>query len=120
MNILKGITLTAFLSLVVALLFAFFYRLPIPMGGILGPFGEYGSGSNILETIKMVFTAWVFYGFFGGFIVLLIFGVLAGYFGSKVSDTSINSNLKILQYSFIGGFVPVLFIATLDFIIGPW
>jgi hypothetical protein len=118
MNILKGITLTAFLSLVIALIFAFIFRLPIPMGEIIGPFGEYDSGKNILETIKMVFFSWVFYGILGGFIVLALFGGIAGNLASKGSDTSIN--IKILKYSIVAGLIPVLFISTLDFFIGPW
>ena len=118
MNIFKGITVTAFLSLVVALLFAFIFRLPIPMGEIIGPFGEHNSTNNFIETIQMAFTAWVFYGFLGGFIVIAIFGGFAGYLVSKSSD--VKSNFKIIQYSFIAGLIPILFISTLDFIIGPW
>jgi hypothetical protein len=78
MNIFKGIYLTAFLSLVIALIFAFTFRLTIPMGEIIGPFGEYDSTSNFIETIQMVFTPCVYYGLLGGFIVIAIFGGFAG------------------------------------------
>jgi len=117
MNILKSITLTALLSLVIAIIFAFMFRLPIPMGDIIGPFGESSTGIDILETIKMVFFAWSFYGILGGFIVLAIFGGIVGFVVSKSPD---KTNVKILQYSFIAGFIPILFISTLDYIIGQW
>jgi hypothetical protein len=57
MNILKGVILTVFSSLVIALIFAFIFRLPIPMGGIIGPFGEYSSYRNFIEVPKMIFIA---------------------------------------------------------------
>jgi hypothetical protein len=120
MNVLKGITFTVFSSLVSALIFAFIFRLPIPMLGIIGPFGEYDSGSDIIEIFKMVFLAWVFYGILGGFIILSVFGGLAGHLVGKTTDTLKNTNIKILKYSFIAGLIPVLFISTLDFFIGSW
>lgn len=118
MNIFKGITLTAFLSFSIALLFAFIFRLPIPMVGVIGPFGEYGPTSNVIETIYMVITAWIFYGVLGGFIVIAILGGFAGYLASK--SQGVKPSAKIVQYSFLAALIPVLFISTLDFIIGPW
>jgi hypothetical protein len=120
MNILKGVTLTLFSSLAIALIFAFIFRLPIPMGGIIGPFGEYSSYRNFLEVPKMVFTAWLFYGAFGGFIIFPLLGGLAGHLAGKNLDTVKNINIKIFKYSFVAGLIPVLFISTLDFIIGKW
>jgi len=120
MNKLKGIALTAFSTLLIAVLFAFFFRLPIPMGGVIGPLGEYNSNDNIVEILKMVITAWVFYGLFGGFILIALFGSIAGYLAGKFSDASKSEYMTILKYSFIAGLMPVLFISTLDLIIGPW
>ena len=90
------------------------------MGEIIGPFGESNSGNNILETIKMAFFAWLFYGIFGGFIVLAVFGGLAGNLAFKTSDGLINKNIQMIKYSIIAGLVPVLFISTLDLFIGSW
>jgi len=120
MNILKGVILTLFSSLAIALIFAFIFRLPIPMGGIIGPFGEYSSYRNVFEVPKMVFIAWLFYGAFGGFIVFLLLGALAGHLAGKNLDTVKSTNIKIFKYSFIAGLIPVLFISTLDFFIGQW
>ena len=120
MNRLKGIAFTAFSSLLIALIFAFIFRLPIPMGGVIGPFGDYSSNGNILEILTMVIIAWVFYGIFGGFIVIAIFGSIAGHLARKFSGTNKSENMTILKCSFIAGLIPVLFISTLDLIIGPW
>jgi len=120
MNILKGVILTLFFSLLISLIFSFVFRLPIPMGGIIGPFGEYSSYRNFIEVPNMVFTAWLFYGVFGGFIVFPLLGVLAGYFAGKNLDTVKNRNIKLFKYSFMAGLIPVLFISTLDFFIGKW
>jgi len=120
MNKLKGITLTAFSTLLIAVIFAFIFRLPIPMGGMIGPLGEFNSNDNILEILKMVIAAWVFYGLFGGFIVMALFGSIAAYLAEKSSDLSKSKNMTILKYSFIAGLIPVLFISTLDLVIGPW
>ena len=120
MNILKGVILTVFSSLVIALIFAFIFRLPIPMGGIIGPFGEYSSYRNFIEVPKMVFIAWLFYGAFGGFIICSLLGGVAGYLAGKNLDDLKNINIQILKYSFIAGLIPVLFVSTLDFFIGKW
>ena len=74
----------------------FFFRLPIPLGGYIGPFGEIGVYDfGTVELFKTVILAWIFYGMFGGFIILSVFGVITGEIASrKYSDSVISSYMK--------------------------
>jgi hypothetical protein len=76
MNALKGLVFTVIFSVLIAILFAYLFRLPIPLGGYIGPFGEVSTYNiNPIEVVKMVLLAWVFYGMFGGFIILALCGI---------------------------------------------
>jgi len=121
MDASKGI-ITAFLSsLLVAILFAYIFRIPIPMGGYIGPFGEFSTyDSSIVEILKSVFIAWVFYGIFGGYIILTTCGVITGiYTGHKYSESS-NKNRMIVFWTALISAIPVFILSILDHIIGPW
>jgi hypothetical protein len=120
MNILKGIFYTIFFSFFIALMFALLFRLPIPMGEIIGPFGESDTSNGILEILQMVLFAWVFYGMLGGFIILSVLGWVAGHLGSRGVNVLENKGLRILKLSFIAAIIPIFFISTLDFFIGSW
>ena len=121
MDAMKGTIIAVISSLFVAILFAYIFRIPIPMGGMFGPFGEFSSyGLSVVDVIKSVFVAWVFYGRFGGFIIVPIFGAITGgIVGRKYSESS-KKNRMIVMWSFIASAIPVFLLSTLDYIIGPW
>ena len=64
MNAAKGIVVSLLSSLLVVILFAYIFRVPIPLGGYIGPFGEFTNQNvGIGETIRMVCLAWFFTGY---------------------------------------------------------
>lgn len=122
LNAVKGALIALASSLVVAILFAYLFRLPVPMVGLIGPFGTFSSyAASTKEVVQMVLLAWVFYGLFGGIIVLLVCGAVTGVIvGNKYSDTNDHKNNMIALWSAGVSVVPVFFLSILDFIIGPW
>ena len=121
MNALKGAIVALASSLIVALLFAYLFRIPIPFGGYIGPFGKISTYSMaIADVLKSVLVAWVFYGIFGGFIILPVFGAVTGeYIGRKYAGSK-NKNKIILLWSFVVSAIPVFILSILDYLIGPW
>ena len=121
MNALKGAIISVVSSLIAAILFAYLFRIPIPMGGYIGPFGEISTYSiEVVDVLKYVFVAWVFYGMFGGFIILPTFGAITGaIIGGKYSDSK-NKNRIIVLWSIMISTIPVFILSILDYIIGPW
>jgi hypothetical protein len=90
------------------------------MGAYIGPYGKSIEGVGILEIIKMVTFAWVFYGIMGGFVVLTVGGVVAGkIIECKYDQKSGKAKLVYIWGVFIG-FIGVSILSTLDYIIGPW
>lgn len=122
LNAVKGAVIAVAASLVIAILFAYLFRLPVPMVGLIGPFGTFSSyAASPEELVQMVVLAWVFYGLFGGFIVLPVCGAVTGVIvGNRYSDTKYNKNNMIALWSAGASVVPVFFLSILDFIIGPW
>ena len=122
MNAIKGAIIAAPSSLLVCILFAYIFRIPIPMGGMIGPFGEFSSYClSVAYVIRAVFIAWVFYGFvFGGLIIVSIFGAISGTIVGRKYSESTMKNRMIVIWSFIAGAIPVFLLSTLDYIIGPW
>ncbi len=100
-----------------SILFAFSYRFPVPFTGLIGPLGELSIG--FWDTIKSVVGAWIFYGiFFGGIVVYLALnGALQ--FAIRRNAKS-GSKKKLTVISIVLGFIPVLALTHLDFVIGPW
>jgi len=121
MDALKGIVTAAVASFFIALLFAYLFRLPIPLGGYIGPFGEFSSYSmGVVGVLQAVFIAWVFYGIFGGFIVLPLCGAITGVVvGRKYSGSDKKNKMNILWTTTIT-FIPIFILSILDYIIGPW
>jgi hypothetical protein len=60
MNVLKGVALMFAFTLLFSVLSALLFRFPIPMAGMIGPFGELQSLS-LLEALKGSSLAWAFY-----------------------------------------------------------
>ena len=75
---------------------------------------------SVVEVLRAVSFAWVFYGLLGGFIILAIIGGLAGNILSRKYSDPKRKNTKILIYSVLLSILPVLFLSVLDYIIGPW
>lgn len=121
MNAVKGVAIAVISSLLVAILFAYTFRIPIPLGGMLGPFGELNPyGLSVVDVMKSVLVAWVFYGVFGGFIIVPLVGAITGVIvGRKYSGAS-KQNRMIVIWSFFAGTIPVFLLAVLDYVIGPW
>ena len=121
MNALKGAMVALMSSLLVAILFAYTFRVPIPMGGMIGPFGALSTyAMGIGEVLMLVFMAWLFYGVLGGFAVVPLCGAIAGVLIGRKCLGSPNKNKMIVLWSAMTGAVPVLIMSTLDYILGPW
>lgn len=120
LNAIKGAVVAVISSLFVAILFAYIFRIPIPLGRMLGPFGELNPYSlSAADTINAVLGAWVFYGVFGGFIIVPLFGAISGAIvGRKHSGAS--KQKMIVIWAFLAGVIPVFLLSVLDYIIGPW
>jgi len=117
----KGMVVAVVSSLVTAVLFAYFFRLPIPMGGLIGPFGELSIYDiNPLKVLFMVFVAWVFYNILGGLIIVVLCGAMTGKMIGNRYSVSNNKNKMIILWSSIAGAIPVFLLSILDYIIGPW
>ncbi|MEX2165023.1 MAG: hypothetical protein WD823_12380 [Sulfuricaulis sp.] len=43
LDAVKGAVIAIAASLMIAIVFAYLFRLPIPMGGMIGPFGKFSS-----------------------------------------------------------------------------
>lgn len=121
-DVLKGTIIAVVASLPVAILFALIFRLPIPLGGYIGPFGEIGVYDfGAVELLKAVFLAWVFYGMSGGFIILSVLGAITGVIVSrKYSELVGIKNKMIALWATIITTIPILLLSILDYIIGPW
>ena len=121
MNALKGIATAVVSSFLIALVFAYLFRIPIPLGGYIGPFAEVSSyGINVIDVVGMVFMAWVFYGIFGGMIVLPVCGVITGVVVGRKYSGSNKKNKMIILWTTAVTFVPVFILSILDYLIGPW
>ena len=122
MNAVKGAGIALVASLVSALVFAYLFRLPIPLGGIIGPFGQFSSyDMGVLAVLKSVAIAWVFYGIFGGFVLLVLCGAFTGIIaGKKYSGTANRKNMMIALWSAGTSVIPVFILSILDYLIGPW
>lgn len=121
MDALKGMITALVTSFFIGLLFAYTFRLPIPLVGMMGPFGEVSTQSfGFFGVMVAVLAAWLVYGFLGGFIVVPFFGGVAGYFAGRAFQGSAKKNQIVIAFSAIASAVPVVLISTLDFIIGPW
>ena len=117
----KGIIAVLLGSFLWAILFIYLFRLPIPMGGMTGPFGEFSSyGTSVAEVLTLVSIAWIFYGIFGGFIILPALGAVTGEkIGRKYADSNIKNRMIVL-WSLLVSVIPVFVLSILDYIIGPW
>ena len=121
MDALKGIVIALISSLLIAILFAYMFRIPIPMGGYIGPFGEISSfNKDVLSILNSVLVAWVFYGAFGGFIILPILGAISGIVIGRNYQNSKNKNKMIVLLVTLVSVIPVFLLSILDYIIGPW
>ena len=121
MDALKGIAASAVSSFFFALLLVYLFRFPIPFGGYIGPFSDISSYNvNVIEVLGMVLMAWVFYGIFGGFIILPILGAITGIVVGRKYLTLENKNRMIILWVSAVTFVPVFMLSILDYIIGPW
>ena len=121
MNALKGLIISVISSVLIAILFAYLFRLPIPMGGYIGPFGEVNIYDiSAIDVVKMVLIAWVLYGMFGGFIILALCGIITGTLIGRKYSKSNNKNKMIVLWSAVVSTAPVFVLSILDYIIGPW
>jgi hypothetical protein len=104
------------------LLFFFVFLFLSPLGGYIGPFGEIGVYDfGAVELFKTVFLAWIFYGMFGGFIILSVFGAITGVIVSrKYSGSVAIKNKMIVLWATTISAIPILLLSILDYIIGPW
>ena len=123
-NIFKGILSAFIASFLLAIIFAFLFRFPVPLAGYVGPVDAISTYPNeigdIYETISDVSIAWLFYVAFWGFAALILAGGVTGYYIGKKYSNSERKNVKIFIWSFVVTVVPVFFLSISDYIIGPW
>lgn len=113
-----GAVVAVLASFLVALLFAF--RFPIPLGGMLGPFGSANPYTgHFVDVLRAVTFAWLLYGWFGGFVLVSLCGACAGFWAGRAHAEK-HKNRMIVMCAAISGAVPVLWLCTLDYFIGPW
>lgn len=120
-NALTGAIVALVSSYFVAVLFAYAFRVPIPFAGYGGPFGQFSTyHMPVAELLRSVLVAWVFYGLFGGFIILLVGGFLTGVLVGRKYVGQTNQTAMIALWSASISAAPVLVLSVLDYIIGPW
>lgn len=95
-----------------AALVALVYRFPVPFRGYVG--GP--------EAMAPAVVAVVFYGFIGGFFVVLAIGVVAGAIAYRPeSPREDKASVPLLHMlCFVGDIMAALVLAVLDKLIGPW
>ncbi len=121
MDALKGSAIALLFSFLVALVFAYTFRIPIPLAGMLGPFGTLSPyAMSFTEVFVSVFAAWLFFGIFGGFLILPILGAIAGHWASRRFAQAKRKNRMVTFYASISSVIPVTCLSILDYIIGPW
>ncbi len=121
MDALKGSAVALVSALLVAFLFAYTFRLPIPLGGMLGPLGEFSPYAISVKQVAIsVLAAWLFYGLFGGFIVLALVGGISGWAAGRRYGSARNKNRMIVLYAALASVIPVAGLSVLDYIVGPW
>ncbi len=121
LHALTGAVVALVSSYFVAVLFAYAFRIPVPFAGYYGPFGQIGTyGMSAAEVLKAVLAAWVFYGVFGGFIVLPALGAVTGILAGRRQSHSGRKYRNIALCSVLAGSVPVFALSILDYVIGPW
>jgi hypothetical protein len=121
MDSIRGAIVALISSFLVALLFVYTFRLPIPMVGMLGPMGEFAPyATPFFSVLTSVAMAWLFFGLFGGFIIVAVCGAIAGHLASRRFAGLGNKNKMIAWWAALAGVLPVFGLSTLDFFIGPW
>lgn len=107
---LRGAITALISSLPIAMIFVAVYRFPIPFAGNM----------HGVQYINLVPIAWLFYGIFGGFIVLFFGGAFIGYvIGRHITDEDKKQTI-ITIVSIVFATLAVGFLSILDKIIGPW
>ena len=121
MDSLKGAIAATASSFLAALVFAYIFRIPVPMFGLLGPLGQFSAYSmNFLDVLTAVIVAWLFYGAFGGFVIVPALGAIAGWFAGKRFPSARDRNRNVVLWAAVAGVIPVFGLSVLDLVIGPW
>ena len=94
-----------------AALIALVYGFPVPFVGKL----------QGVAAIKPAMFAVVFYGILGGFIVLPLLGAAAGFLASRMNHGNPRAARRLTIIAALAvSLACVVFLATLDLLIGPW
>lgn len=95
----------------IAALVALCFRFPIPFSG-------YESGP--LAVPRSLFAV-LFYGVWGGFVVLAVLGALGGVLARRLAGGDVGKTRRFtLGFALLVDLVAVLIFSVLDKIIGPW
>ena len=120
---LKGAIVAVISSLLLVIIFSYLFRFPIPLIGMIGPFGEISVSYKITDIaghIGGIFYSWVFFGIFGGFILFPLLGAITGvtigcnYFSSK------SKNKFIILWSALICVAVISTFSISDCIFGKW
>lgn len=121
MDALKGAAAALMSGFLVALVFAYCFRIPVPLGGMLGPLGAFSPyAMSFKEVFLSVAGAWVFYGLFGGFFILPLCGAIAGRWAGRKFARERCKNRMVISCAALASAIPVFCLSVLDWIIGPW
>ena len=118
---LKCAVLSIIMSFPMTIAMILLLRFPIPFVGYVGPLSTHGINYlEIIDILKMATMAWVFYGMFGGFIIVSVAGLIAGYLVHRKSNNHATSDATLFKAAGFVAFMSCGLLAVLDFIIGPW
>ncbi len=121
MNAIRGSVTAILSSLFILILFAYTFRIPIPLSGMHGPFGEFSFRGNAIEVVTSVFLTWVVFGTFGGgFVILAILGAVTGIKMGHTYQNTTKKDKMIMLWATAVAAIPVFLLSISDYIFGPW
>ncbi len=109
--VLRGTALALISAFPAAAITALLYRFPVPFAGYLSGF----------QAVGPAVIAVIFYGIFGGFVVLALLGAMGGWVAYRIGAPA-ERQVRLLTYAFstAAALAGALLLAVLDKIIGPW
>jgi hypothetical protein len=96
---------------------AYLYRLPAPLVGYVGPFGEFES--TLVDSFYNAAFALAFYSVIGGLPLLIGVPCWIVYLVKEKLNKTL-PNALLIWVSLFFSFFPVFFLSNLDYIIGEW
>lgn len=103
----RGAIMAISTSAFAAILATYTIGFPVPLGGVMGPFGRINPyAHDVRGIVTAVMFGWTMYGMYGGFIVLGMLGGIAGVWMGREYSESRNKDKLIVFWSAMAGAVP--------------